>query len=102
VQHPPAAVSQLLTSDVLQGWSEWEYLALGICTPLPLVVYPLLFPGSADKSKPFFHQYWVKANIWIAIFGFIANYFWTHYFFRVLGAAYTMPSHTFNHVRSCC
>jgi cycloeucalenol cycloisomerase len=34
----------------------------------------------------------------MAIFGFIGNYFWTHYFFNLLGAAYTLPSHRLNGV----
>jgi len=41
----------------------------------------------------------VQANVWMAIFGFIGNYFWTHYFFNLLGAAYTLPSHKLNGVR---
>jgi hypothetical protein len=41
----------------------------------------------------------VQANVWMAIFGFIGNYFWTHYFFNLLGAAYTLPSHRLNGVR---
>lgn len=39
-------------------------------------------------------------NVWMAIFGFIGNYFWTHYFFNLLGAAYTLPSHKLNGVSS--
>lgn len=37
--------------------------------------------------------------MWQAIFGFVGNYFWTHYFFQLLGAAYTLPSHRLNGVR---
>jgi hypothetical protein len=40
----------------------------------------------------------VQMNVWQAIFGFIGNYFWTHYFFNLLGAAYTLPSHRLNGV----
>jgi len=39
-----------------------------------------------------------QANLWIAIFGFVGNYFWTHYFYTVLGAIYTFPSYKINHV----
>lgn len=39
-----------------------------------------------------------QMNVWMAIFGFIGNYFWTHYFFNLLGAAYTLPSHKLNGV----
>ena len=30
------------------------------------------------------------------------NYFWTHYFYRLLGAAYTFPAHQLNQARPCC
>ncbi len=36
--------------------------------------------------------------MWIAVFSYIGNYFWTHYFFKLLGAAYTMPSPKLNDV----
>jgi cycloeucalenol cycloisomerase len=34
--------------------------------------------------------------VWIAVFSYIGNYFWTHYFFKLLGAAYTMPAWKLN------
>ncbi|KAL1301365.1 hypothetical protein AAHE18_18G247800 [Arachis hypogaea] len=30
--------------------------------------------------------------LWIVFFSYVGNYFWTHYFFTVLGASYTFPS----------
>lgn len=35
-----------------------------------------------------------KANAWILILTFIGNYFWTHYFYTVLGSGYTFPIKT--------
>ena len=35
-----------------------------------------------------FRRYWVKCNLWIFIFGWVGNYFWTHYFYIVLRAKY--------------
>ncbi|KAF1893403.1 hypothetical protein Lal_00001873 [Lupinus albus] len=32
------------------------------------------------------------------IFSYVGNYFWTHYFFTVLGASYTFPSWRMNNV----
>jgi cycloeucalenol cycloisomerase len=32
------------------------------------------------------------------VFGFIGNYLWTHYFFNVLGASYTLDSYSLNQV----
>ena len=43
----------------------------------------------------------LQANVWIIIFSYVGNYFWTHYFFTVLGASYTFPSWRMNNVRSC-
>jgi cycloeucalenol cycloisomerase len=43
------------------------------------------------RCVPLSQRYWVKANIWTAIFSYVGNYFWTHYFYQVLGAAYTFP-----------
>jgi hypothetical protein len=43
-------------------------------------------------------RYSFKANLWIAIFSFIGNYWYTHYFYSVLGARYTFPSHRLNDV----
>jgi len=31
-----------------------------------------------------------QAQVWIAIFSYVGNYFWTHYFYKVLGAVYTI------------
>ena len=29
--------------------------------------------------------------MWIFIFSYVGNYFWTHYFYKVLHAYYTFP-----------
>ncbi|KAK6250232.1 hypothetical protein SCA6_004237 [Theobroma cacao] len=39
-----------------------------------------------------------SASLWIMIFSYVGNYFWTHYFFTVLGASYTFPSWKMNDV----
>jgi hypothetical protein len=83
----------------VQSWDKWGYLACGVLTACPLVLIPLIHPGKADRGKPLSERFWVKANVWQAVFGFIGNYFWTHYFFQLLGASYTMPSHRLNNVR---
>ena len=75
-------------------------MAVGLAAALPCVVLPALLHGSHEKGKPWHQQYWVKANVWIAIFSFIGNYFWTHYFYELLGAEYTFPSWQLNKVRS--
>ncbi|KAK4774909.1 hypothetical protein SAY86_009844 [Trapa natans] len=58
----------------------------------------MLYVGKADRTMSWKDRYWVKASIWIIIFSYVGNYFWTHYFFTVLGAAYTFPSWKMNNV----
>ena len=55
-------------------------------------------PKSALKLDTIFALL-AQANLWIAIFSFIGNYFWTHYFYSLLGARYTFPSWRLNDVR---
>lgn len=60
------------------------------------MLLPLALQPPAERGKPLAQRYWVKANLWIATFSFIGNYFWTHYFYRLLGASYTFPAHRLN------
>lgn len=71
-------------------------MSLGLIAALPCALLPLLLQPVAEREKPLSQRYWVKANAWIAVFSFIGNYFWTHYFYRVLGATYTFPAHNLN------
>lgn len=78
-------------------------MSLGVLAAFPYVIIPLYFPnliggGDPDAGKPLSQRYWVKANLWIAIFSFIGNYVWTHYFYKLLGASYTFPAHRLNDV----
>jgi len=79
-------------------------MSLGVLAAFPYVLIPLYFPnlikggGDPDAGKPLSQRYWVKANLWIAIFSFIGNYVWTHYFYQLLGASYTFPAHRLNDV----
>lgn len=76
-----------------------HYLALCGGLALPLLLQPVLAPSlTGDSGKPLIERYSFKANLWIAIFGFIGNYWYTHYFYSVLKADYTMPSWDLNGV----
>ncbi|CAO2818062.1 unnamed protein product [Amaranthus hypochondriacus] len=81
-----------------ENFKELEYLLLAMISAVPSFVIPLLFVGKADKGTPLKDRYWVKASIWIVLFSYVGNYFWTHYFFKVLGASYTFPSWRMNDV----
>ncbi|KAL6280920.1 hypothetical protein ACE6H2_017801 [Prunus campanulata] len=81
-----------------ESFTELEYLLIGLVSAVPAFLLPMLFVGKADSSLPWKDRYWVKASLWIIIFSYVGNYFWTHYFFTVLGASYTFPSWKMNNV----
>ncbi|CAD5334512.1 unnamed protein product [Arabidopsis thaliana] len=81
-----------------ETFTELEYLLLALVSAVPAFVIPMLLVGKADRSLCWKDRYWVKANLWIIVFSYVGNYFWTHYFFKVLGASYTFPSWKMNNV----
>lgn len=92
----------LVPFQLYEDLDAWGYLGIGLAAALPCFLIPALgLESAADAGKPFMEKYWVKANLWIAIFSFIGNYYWTHYFYNLLGAAYTFPAHRLNDVSVC-
>ncbi|KAL7573176.1 hypothetical protein ACA910_018837 [Epithemia clementina (nom. ined.)] len=91
-----------------EDFDAWTYLYFCGGMAAPLLLQPLLFPNggglllssssSPDAQRPFWQRYSFKANVWIAIYSFIGNYWYTHYFYSVLRAKYTMPAHRLNNV----
>ena len=78
----------------------YNTVCLGLA--LPFLLQPILLPSagfhSPDELRPLEKRYATKANIWLAIYSFIGNYWYTHYFYSVLKASYTMPSTRLNNV----
>lgn len=70
---------------------EWGFMAIGLAVALPLVVVPALIRDESPLGRRWYHTYWFKANLYIAIFNFAANYFGTEYFFDILGMVYDYP-----------
>ncbi|KAM0940629.1 putative cycloeucalenol cycloisomerase [Dioscorea sansibarensis] len=81
-----------------ESFTELEYLLLALVSAVPSFLIPFVLVGKADKGRPLKDRYWLKAHLWIIIFSYVGNYFWTHYFFTVLGASYTFPSWRMNNV----
>ena len=77
-------------------------MALCVTLDLPLLLQPILSPLEAERKLPLFLRYSFKANVWIIIFSFIGNYWYTHYFYCVLQAKYTFPAHRLNGVPIIC
>jgi len=83
--------SLIVATEAYKVFYDVEFFILGLFVSMPCIIIPYFFPCAADKDKPLWDRYWVKANVWIALFGFVGNYFWTHYFFVLLGATYKFP-----------
>lgn len=95
---PDSDARRLLRLLDTQDFSKLDYLMTGVSAALPCVVIPYFFQTPLDRKKPWHRRYWVKANLWIAAFSYVGNYFWTHYFFEVLGAKYTFETWRLNNV----
>jgi cycloeucalenol cycloisomerase len=88
----------LVPLKIYESLDEWGYLGIGLVASLPCLLVPIFYQSKADARKPWYKRYWVKANLWIAVFSFVGNYIWTHYFYNLLGASYTFPAHRLNDV----
>lgn len=88
--------------QLYETWSAKQYNTYLLILALPCVLQPILAPSaffnSPDAHRPLSERYATKANIWLAIYTFIGNYWYTHYFYSVLKASYSMPSTRLNNV----
>jgi len=82
-----------------EWFDRWHYLLVCGGLVAPLILQPILWPGLTGEAKvPWHERHSFKANVWIAIFSFIGNWWYTHYFYSVLEASYSMPGHDVNAV----
>jgi len=92
----------VVVSQVYENFTAWSYLQVCGGLALPLLLQPIILPSggfnSPDAQRPLLERYCFKANVWLAIYSFIGNYWYTHYFYSVLKASYTMPAHRLNNV----
>ncbi len=86
-----SGIAVVMASGLTDRIGEWGFLAVGLAVALPLVLVPLLIRDERPLGRPWYRAYWLKANLYIAIFNFAANYFGSEYFFDVLGMVYDYP-----------
>jgi len=98
-----ASVGVVIALGTYEWWGKWGYAVYCVACASPLVLVPLFKPLRGDvrdaatttrETMP----YIFKANLWIAVFSFIGNYWYTHYFYVVLQAKYTFEAHRLNDV----
>jgi cycloeucalenol cycloisomerase len=68
------------------------HLAQNVAMLAPLYLYPALFRDERALGRRWHQTYWFKMNLWIYVFAFVATYFFTEYFFDVLGMVYHFPN----------
>jgi cycloeucalenol cycloisomerase len=93
-----ACFGVVIVSQVYEKFDEFSYMYLCVGLALPFLLQPIVFPLPTERKLPLFQRYSFKANVWIFIFGFVGNYWYTHYFYTVLKARYTFPAHRLNDV----
>lgn len=93
-----AAFGVVVVQQLYEQFDEHSYMKLCVSLSLPYLLQPLLFPLPSERHLPLTERYSFKANVWIAIFSFIGNYWYTHYFYTVLRARYSFPAHRLNDV----
>ncbi|MGI9288081.1 MAG: hypothetical protein ACR2P1_22040 [Pseudomonadales bacterium] len=76
------------------GWMDagnlW-HIGQNIIMLAPLYIVPLLIHNETAFGRRWFQTYWFKFNVWNYVFAFAATYFFTEYFFDVLGMVYHFP-----------
>ena len=96
------SVGVVIASRAYEWWGRWGYIVYCGACAAPYVVTPLLRPLKGDRTpagaSSIATWYILKANAWIAVFSFIGNYWYTHYFYGVLKANYTFDAHRLNDV----
>ena len=92
------SVVVVIATAAYESWGKWGYMSYCGACAAPAVLYPLMFPLRGDVGRPLRDWYILKANVWIGVFSFIGNYWYTHYFYCVLRANYTFDAHRLNDV----
>ena len=98
----------IVVSQSYEYFTAWSYIFVCGGLAMPLVMQPVIYPractikvkgkliSNPDAKRPFSERYSTKATLYLLTYSFIGNYWYTQYFYSVLKAKYTMPSHRLN------
>ena len=72
----------IVVLQLYESFDAWSYIYVCLGLALPFLLQPILLPsagfGSPDESRHLLQRYSFKANLWIAMYAFIGNYWYTH------------------------
>ncbi len=80
---------------------DYDYLLFCGGLSLPFLLCPFLLPRSPLETVSglkFYETYSFRATLYLSIYSHIGNYWYTHYFYTVLGATYTFNGIRLNDV----
>ena len=76
------AMGIIVAFQLYETFDEWSYLKVCGGLALPFLLQPILYPSagcqSPDQKRPIMERYAFKANLWLAVYSFIGNYWYTH------------------------
>lgn len=90
-----ASMAMMMFTRWDKTWGDSALLLHGFLTALPVLLVPALL-AKRYTTQPWHDSYWLKANLYLFVFGFFGNYFGSEYFFDVLGMVYIYPNATTN------
>jgi cycloeucalenol cycloisomerase len=79
-------------SRIVDGLGDWGNLLLTFAIFAPAWVVPPLLRGAMTGGRRWYESYWFRFNVWILVYSGIASYFFTEYFFDVMGMIYHYPN----------
>ena len=88
-----ASMAAMMLTGADKSWSDGALLAHALATALPVLLVPMLLARRLGAGR-WRDSYWLKANLYLFVFGFFGNYFGSEYFFDVLGMVYHYPNAT--------
>lgn len=88
-----ASMAMMMFTGWAQQWGDKALLAHAVLTAVPVLLVPMVL-ARRFSDRPWYNSYWLKANLYLALFSFFGNYFGSEYFFDVLGMVYVFPHAT--------
>lgn len=88
----------IVATGAYEHFGSFHYNVVGVALVTPSLLIPALTQPAYECAKPLLERYWVKAHVWVAILVYVGSYFWTHYFYSLLGATYTFTATRLNDV----
>lgn len=72
----------IVVVQLYEDFDAFSYLKVCGGLSLPFLLQPIVLPSggfnSPDARRPLLERYCFKANVWIAVYSFIGNYWYTH------------------------